>query len=112
MWLTQWMRRKAQDGPCATTAAPEPEGIVIADFEPRDDALICIWDDSDDSGAAPPVQIERDPARPDMLRVRLGNRVVAQVRGQGALAAADLSVMPLSSALALGFALPEGQALQ
>ena len=141
MWLTGAMRRVAQDvGTFAplhariglrhrarpeAAEAPEPvpadsaashdhgsTPCSIDGFDSASDTLLCIWDDSAGAHPVPRVRLEADPAQDGRLRIRLGRRIVATVHGPTALTSADIAVMPLSSARALGLAPPDGTALQ
>ena len=84
----------------------------IETFEPTTDMLVCIRDDSIIGAPAPQVRLETDPDHNGWLRIRLGADIVAKVHGRTALSSADLAVIPLSSALALGLAPPDGAFLQ
>ncbi|WP_146173124.1 hypothetical protein [Sulfitobacter mediterraneus] len=76
----------------------------IHDFEPAEDALVFVWDDSDASVPEPQVHIQEDPEETGQLQVRMGDRVMAQIGGPAPLAEADLALIPLSVARDLGFA--------
>lgn len=78
---------------------------AITDFEPEDDALIVVWDDSVEE-TAPQVEVLKDPARAGQMQVRMGSTVVAQVSGSAPVSVAALTTLPLSKARALGFASP------
>ena len=105
----------AETGLAHVQAAPpkiDADTTDIGNFEPSSDALVCIWDDSIEGSPAPKVSMEADPDRKGCLRVRLGANIVATVHGAAALTSAELAVMPLSSAQALGLAPTDRTALQ
>ncbi len=74
---------------------------AITDFDPDDDSLLFVWDDSVEGSEPPPVAVSSDPDMDGQLQVWLGEAIVAQVSGQSSLTAADIALIPLSSALAL-----------
>lgn len=76
----------------------------ILDFEPDQDALIFVWDDSAPNSHEPHVRIQDDATKPGQLQVWMGDRMLAQVGGPGPLTEADLALVPLSAARELGFA--------
>lgn len=77
------------------------ETTTIDDFDPDQDTLLFVWDDSEGADAAPEVAIETDPDDPSRLQVLLGDALIAKVSGKVSLAQADVALMPLSSAQAL-----------
>ena len=79
----------------------EDQTAAITDFAPEDDSLLFIWDDSANATEPPKISIEADPEKAGELQVWMGDRVLAQVSGQSALTAAEIALIPLSSAQAL-----------
>ncbi|WP_282047956.1 hypothetical protein [Sulfitobacter mediterraneus] len=96
--------------PVPETAANAADWIAqdqtaqIHDFEPAEDALVFVWDDSDASVPEPQVHIQEDPEETGQLQVRMGDRVMAQIGGPAPLAEADLALIPLSVVRDKGFA--------
>ena len=87
----------------ASVVARQAALSEINDFEPESDALVCIWDDAE-ADSPPELRILPDPDHAGQLRICLGRRTVAHVSGPQALRRADVTVMPLSSARAVGLA--------
>ncbi|MEP5728671.1 MAG: hypothetical protein ABJL67_04775 [Sulfitobacter sp.] len=84
--------------PNLSNTAPEAS---ITDFEPEDDSLLFVWDDSDADSEPPLVSIQPDPDNEGQLQVWLQDDMVAQISGQEDLSEADISLIPLSSAIEL-----------
>ena len=82
----------------------EGHSAEIIDFAPARDELLFVWDDSEPGSEAPDVTVVPDPDNIGVLQVRAGETLVASVGGNMALNSARLSLMPLSSAAALGLA--------
>ncbi|WP_300032624.1 hypothetical protein [uncultured Roseobacter sp.] len=72
------------------------------DYDRRADSLVLIWDDTDAAAHEPQVRVIRDPDDPAVMRVLMNGQNVADVYGDTALTAADLTVIPLSSAMIAG----------
>ncbi|MFK7838461.1 MAG: hypothetical protein AB8B60_19810 [Sulfitobacter sp.] len=91
--------------PDAYEALPEESDSIaavdISDFEAEDDSLLFIWDDSTGESEPPHINILADPENDGQLQVWLDDDVVAQVSGQSTLTEADISLIPLSSAIEL-----------
>lgn len=83
------------------STSDDSTNTVIPDFEPTSDSLLFVWDDSLDDVAVPKVTVEADPDHSGHLQVWMGSEVVARVSGETELQAADISLIPLSSAIAL-----------
>ena len=80
-----------------------PDGIVdIRAFDIVDDSLLLVWDDSDATAIAPNVSVEPDPDDSHSHLISMDGTVVAMVQSDQLLMPADLSLIPLSSALAAG----------
>ncbi|MFC6636428.1 hypothetical protein [Sulfitobacter sediminilitoris] len=77
---------------------------AISDFEPEDDSLLFVWDDSDTEAEVPEIAVRPDPDHAGQLQVWMGDQVLAQVSGQSELSTADIALIPLSSAVTLGLA--------
>lgn len=85
----------------ADVAAAKPDTTSITDFTPEDDSLLLVWDDTIDEIEPDAVSLQVDPDNAGQLQVLMGDRVMAQVSGDVPLNAADLAMIPLSSAQAL-----------
>ncbi|WP_375229684.1 hypothetical protein [Roseobacter sp. S98] len=78
-------------------AASEP-----MDYDASRDSLVLVWDDTDDSAAEPEVTVQRDGNDPEVMHVMMNGQSVAEVYGDADLSVADLTVVPLSSAMIVG----------
>lgn len=76
----------------------------ILDYEPEEDSLLFVWDDTDEATDTPSVSVQADPENTGQLQVWMEDQMVAQVGGATDLDAADISLIPLSTAVALGLA--------
>ena len=90
--------------PDAADWIAQDQTLQIHDFEPAEDALVLVWDDSDANLPEPQVHIQEDPEQTGQLQVWMGDRVMAQIGGPAPLDEADLALIPLSLARDLGFA--------
>jgi len=72
------------------------EQAEIADFDPENDQLIVLWDDSEGE-VAPELSLGTVEGAPDLAQVLLDGVVVAHVSGAGALAAEDIELVPAST---------------
>ena len=80
-----------------------PDGIVdIRSFDIEDDSLLLVWDDSDAAATAPKVAVEPDPEDLRSHLISMDGAIVAIVQSDQLLMPGDLSLIPLSSALAAG----------
>lgn len=80
----------------------EGHAAKIDAFEPEDDTLLFVWDDTDLEHEEPDVSVVTDPDNEGWLRVMVGDVVVANVEGTEPLDAAEISLIPLSSAFSSG----------
>ena len=72
------------------------EQADIVDFDPEEDRLALVWDDSD--GATPPdLSLGRIEDAPDLAQVMLDGVVVAHVSGAESLRIDDIALIPESS---------------
>jgi hypothetical protein len=78
---------------------------MIEGFEPEDDSLLLVWDDRGVDDEEPEVSVDPDPEQLDQTLVRMNGVIVASVKSADVLTAADVSIVPLSSAIAAGLAL-------
>lgn len=91
--------------PTATLAAAWFTGdkrTAITDFEPSEDALVVVWDDSGAPDDQPEVQLLADPFNAGQLQLCVGTNVMALVSGAAPVTGADVRTMPLSTARVLG----------
>ena len=79
----------------------EGDDAQILDYTPGDDSLVLIWDDGDSD--VPDVQIADDPEVEGRTIIMMNGAVVASVNGTD-LQPGDIALVPLSSAVTLGFA--------
>jgi Ca2+-binding RTX toxin-like protein len=82
------------------------QAASIIDFEPEEDSLLFIWDDSNAQSEPPDVVVQADPENEGQLQVWMGDQIVAQVSGPSQLDMADISLISLSSAKALELVQP------
>ncbi len=80
----------------------ERDGAEILDYEARTESLMIVWDDSDAAAAEPQVGVSPDPDDPEVMHVSMNGENVAEVYGDAELSVADLTLIPLSSAMAVG----------
>ena len=73
------------------------------DYHAQDDSLLFVWDDSDATGAEPPLSILPDPDHPNQTLVLLDDIIVARVAGDS-VTLDDIALIPLSAAFDLGLA--------
>ncbi|MEM7520703.1 MAG: hypothetical protein AAF307_06655 [Pseudomonadota bacterium] len=74
----------------------------IDDFEPKDETILLIWDDTQPDSTAPNAALTAHPSKPGRLQVRIGATVMADVSGPRALSHMRLTLLPLSQARSIG----------
>lgn len=72
------------------------------DYDATRDSLVLVWDDTDASATEPEVTVAPDGHDPEVMHVMMNGESVAEVYGDTGLSAADLTVVPLSSAMIVG----------
>ncbi|MEM6888947.1 MAG: hypothetical protein AAF636_12495 [Pseudomonadota bacterium] len=90
----------------AARAAPAPLDEWIeqgseaeaVDYHSEHDSLVLVWDDSGESSKEPDLSIAPDPHDPEVMQVRVGNEIIADVYGDSDLQLSDIIMIPLSSA--------------
>ena len=93
------------DRPAQNWIAADP--TVIEEFEAEQETLLFVWDDSEAGSGAPSVTLQPDPLDEGHLQILMEGEIIADVSGNAdTLSAADISLIPLSSARVLGFAMP------
>jgi hypothetical protein len=78
---------------------PEDE---VFDYEAATESLVLIWDDIDAGADEPDVRVEQDPFDDEVMHILMNGKSVAEVYGDPNLTAADVTMIPLSSALIVG----------
>lgn len=71
-------------------------------YHPDTERLMLVWDDLVDGATEPDVRVEHDLFDPDAMHVVMNDYSIAEIHGDPDLSAADLTVIPLSSALIVG----------
>lgn len=79
------------------------EAAQIMDYDPEDDSLVLIWDDSVANSTEPQITVTSDPDEDDQTLVWMGGTIVATVNGSD-LAPSDIALIPLSTATQVGLA--------
>jgi hypothetical protein len=74
----------------------------VLDYQRTEDSLMLVWDDLETDAQEPDVAVESDPFDEDVKHVLMNGKSVAEVYGDPNLTVADLTVIPLSSALIVG----------
>lgn len=74
----------------------------VVEYEADKDSLMLVWDDLADGAYEPEVRVEQDPDDSDVMHVVMNDYSVAEVHGEPTLSAADVTIIPLSSALIVG----------
>ena len=74
----------------------------VLDYEPAKDSLMLVWDDLATEGKEPLVTVESDPFDTEVMHILLNGKSVAEIYGDPALSVADITTIPLSSALIVG----------
>lgn len=97
-----------------TSSAPTQDGVPIGDwidqragsdvidYEPRTECLMLVWDDTSNGSAEPAVDVIPSPENPDVMNVSMNGETVAEVHGNSGFSITDLTLIPLSSAVAIG----------
>jgi hypothetical protein len=74
------------------------------DYEPETEVLMLVWDDLAEGAEEPDVSVETDPHDEDVRHVLMNGNSVAEIYGDPELTEADVTIIPLSSAMVAGFA--------
>lgn len=78
----------------------EPSEVIS--YRAETESLMLVWDDMATSAKEPDVDVAPDPDDEDVMHVLMNDRSVAEVYGDPDLTAADVTLIPLSSALIVG----------
>jgi len=112
---------EADDDPLASaddadsqSDAPDPDLLIewiakgkpaeALDYEPETEVLMLVWDDLAEGAEEPDVSVETDPHDEDVRHVLMNGNSVAEIYGDPELTEADVTIIPLSSAMVAGFA--------
>lgn len=74
------------------------------DYEPATEVLMLVWDDLAEGAEEPAVSVEPDPHDDEVRHVLMNGDSVAEIYGDPELTEADVTIIPLSSAMVAGFA--------
>jgi len=74
----------------------------VMDYVAEDDALMLVWDDRVEGSVPPVISVVPDPENDGQMQILMGDTVIARVVGNTSLAAADISLVALSSAFSAG----------
>lgn len=77
-------------------------GSEVFDYEANSESLLLVWDDMATAAEEPQVDVSADPYDDEVMHVMMNNKSVAEVYGDPELTAADVTLIPLSSALIVG----------
>lgn len=80
----------------------QANGPEVIDYEATNESILVVWDDTDFDAREPSLSVSPDPDDPEVMQVNMNGKVVADVYGDSDLSVADLTLMPLSSALIVG----------
>lgn len=80
----------------------QAKGAEVIDYEASRESLLVVWDDTDLDAHEPSLSVSPDPDDPEVMQVNMNGKVVADVYGDSNLSVADLTLIPLSSALIVG----------
>ncbi|WP_299400931.1 hypothetical protein [uncultured Roseobacter sp.] len=82
----------------------ERSGAEILDYSAETESLMLVWDDTDAGTIEPDVDVAPDPDDPEVMQVSMNGENVAEVYGDAEMSVADLTLIPLSSAIIIGLA--------
>ena len=74
----------------------------VLDYEPAKDSLMLVWDDLARTADEPDVTVESDPFDAEVMHILMNCKSVAEIYGDPELTVADITLIPLSSALIVG----------
>lgn len=77
-------------------------GTEVLDYEAHTESLMLVWDDTSDGAEEPTVDVAPNPDDPEVINVSMNGENVAEIYGDSNLSVADLTLIPLSSAMAIG----------
>ena len=78
------------------------QAAEIMDFEGSDDSLLFVWDDTTPDADVPEISVEVNPENTGQVQIFMGGQIIATLRSDSMIDAADISLIPLSSAQTLG----------
>lgn len=74
----------------------------VLDYQHSEESLMLVWDDLETDAPPPEVDVASDPFDDEVKHVLMNGKSVAEVYGDPNMTAADVTVIPLSSALIVG----------
>jgi len=74
----------------------------VFDYTASKDQLMLVWDDTMGEAKDPDVEVVDDPIDPNIKRITMNGKLMAEVYGDPNLNASDVAVIPLSAALIIG----------
>ena len=80
----------------------QAKGSEIIDYQAERESIVVVWDDTDLEAIEPTINVSPDPDDPEVMQVNMNGKVLADVYGDCELSVADLTLIPLSSALIVG----------
>lgn len=93
-----------QPAPDTSTAADwvaaQPLDEIMS-FDPSSEDLVLVWDDT--TGDEPDVTLFQNPDNPELMEIRIGESVMAQVPADTNLTSDNIATIPLSAAQAIGW---------
>ncbi|WP_300011814.1 hypothetical protein [uncultured Roseobacter sp.] len=90
------------DGVLLSDWIEQRDGSEILDYQAQTESLMLVWDDTHEGAAEPDVDVAPDPDDPEVMQVSMNGENVAEVYGDAELSVADLTLIPLSSAMVIG----------
>ncbi|MEM9967550.1 MAG: calcium-binding protein [Pseudomonadota bacterium] len=74
--------------------------VHILDFKPDEDTLLYVWDDREADDAPPDMNVRADAEQPDQKQLVINEIPVAQIAGYSPVDEDDITLLPLTVALA------------
>lgn len=74
----------------------------VLDYQHTRESLMLVWDDLETDAKEPEVAVESDPFDEEVKHVLMNGKSVAEIYGDPNMTVADVTVIPLSSALIVG----------
>ncbi|MEP2640849.1 hypothetical protein [Roseobacter sp.] len=92
---------------CAATADLDNwlaarQGPEIVQYDAQTDTLALVWDDTGRTASEPHLELSHPAEKPDVVRILVNGETVADVHGHPGLRPADLTLIPLSTAITAG----------
>ena len=74
----------------------------VLDYDPREDSLVLVWDDTDGETNAPDPTLTDHPTDSDRTLIFLGDSLIGNIKSEVAFDLGDVTLVPLSAAGAIG----------